>query len=215
MRRSSRSTLMRVHAPDDALPYPLLHRRIRSLCRPGLPLWRLLMLRRRSPLHAGNGLAAHGHHPRQRGHLRYCCRFSAHRLKRAGSQSPSPTAHPFSFRRLVFAKAGWPCRALDTARSGWQGASLVAITYVYFLIFAQFAFLKRLATLGISWHSLECRHGRDGHRRNSSQLACAATEPLALARICGFASDSSSSSAAAFLSLLPLTLRIQHCTFVS
>jgi len=33
--------------------------------------------------------------------------------------------------------------------SGWQGACLVAITYVYFLIFAQFAFLKRLASLGI------------------------------------------------------------------
>jgi cbb3-type cytochrome c oxidase subunit II len=31
---------------------------------------------------------------------------------------------------------------------GWRGASLVAITYVYFLIFAQFAFLKRLAELG-------------------------------------------------------------------
>ncbi len=34
--------------------------------------------------------------------------------------------------------------------SGWQGASLVAITYIYFLIFAQFAFLGRLAALGIS-----------------------------------------------------------------
>jgi cytochrome c oxidase cbb3-type subunit 2 len=34
--------------------------------------------------------------------------------------------------------------------SGWQGAGLVAITYVYFLIFAQFAFLKRLASLGIA-----------------------------------------------------------------
>src|ERR1035441_3304170 len=34
--------------------------------------------------------------------------------------------------------------------SGWQGASLVAITYVYFLIFAQFAFLKRLARLGVA-----------------------------------------------------------------
>jgi cytochrome c oxidase cbb3-type subunit 2 len=34
--------------------------------------------------------------------------------------------------------------------SGWQGASLVAITYVYFLIFAQFAFLRRLASLGIA-----------------------------------------------------------------
>jgi cbb3-type cytochrome oxidase cytochrome c subunit len=34
--------------------------------------------------------------------------------------------------------------------SGWQGVGLVAITYVYFLIFAQFAFLKRLAILGIA-----------------------------------------------------------------
>ena len=34
--------------------------------------------------------------------------------------------------------------------SGWQGASLVAIAYVYFLIFAQFAFLKRLASLGVA-----------------------------------------------------------------
>ena len=38
------------------------------------------------------------------------------------------------------------------AFSGWQGASLVAITYVYFLIFAQFAFLKRLTTLGTGAH---------------------------------------------------------------
>jgi cytochrome c oxidase cbb3-type subunit 2 len=35
-------------------------------------------------------------------------------------------------------------------QSGWQGASLIAITYVYFLIFAQFAFLKRLASLGVA-----------------------------------------------------------------
>jgi cytochrome c oxidase cbb3-type subunit 2 len=33
--------------------------------------------------------------------------------------------------------------------AGWQGVSLVAIIYVYFLIFAQFAFLRRLAVLGI------------------------------------------------------------------
>ncbi|MGP8227682.1 MAG: cbb3-type cytochrome c oxidase subunit II [Terracidiphilus sp.] len=38
----------------------------------------------------------------------------------------------------------------DARFSGWQGASLVAITYVYFLIFAQFAFLKRLASLGVA-----------------------------------------------------------------
>jgi cytochrome c oxidase cbb3-type subunit 2 len=35
-------------------------------------------------------------------------------------------------------------------RSGWQGACLVAIVYVYFLIFAQFAFLNRLAALGVA-----------------------------------------------------------------
>ena len=34
--------------------------------------------------------------------------------------------------------------------AGWRGVSLVAITYVYFLIFAQFAFLKRLAELNIA-----------------------------------------------------------------
>lgn len=34
--------------------------------------------------------------------------------------------------------------------TGWQGACLIAVTYVYFLIFAQFAFLKRLAELGIA-----------------------------------------------------------------
>ena len=33
--------------------------------------------------------------------------------------------------------------------SSWQGVALVAITYVYFLIFAQFAFIQRLAALGI------------------------------------------------------------------
>lgn len=34
--------------------------------------------------------------------------------------------------------------------NGWQGSCLVAITYVYFLIFAQFAFVHRLAVLGIA-----------------------------------------------------------------
>ena len=34
--------------------------------------------------------------------------------------------------------------------SGWRGICLVAITYVYFLIFAQFAFLNRLNQLGIA-----------------------------------------------------------------
>lgn len=38
--------------------------------------------------------------------------------------------------------------------AGWQGASLVAITYVYFLIFAQFAFLAHLARHGIAGPNL-------------------------------------------------------------
>ncbi len=38
----------------------------------------------------------------------------------------------------------------DGRWSGWRGVCLVAITYVYFLIFAQFAFLNRLANLGIA-----------------------------------------------------------------
>ena len=33
---------------------------------------------------------------------------------------------------------------------GMQGVGLIAVTYVYFLIFAQFAFLHRLDALGIS-----------------------------------------------------------------
>jgi mono/diheme cytochrome c family protein len=34
--------------------------------------------------------------------------------------------------------------------SGWRGVALIAITYIYFLIFAQFGFLQRLAELGIA-----------------------------------------------------------------
>ena len=39
---------------------------------------------------------------------------------------------------------------LNVQRSGWPGVGLVAIAYVYVLIFAQFAFLKRLAEFGIA-----------------------------------------------------------------
>ena len=38
---------------------------------------------------------------------------------------------------------------------GWKGAALVAATYIYFLIFAQFAFLARLNTLGIGGTELK------------------------------------------------------------
>ncbi len=36
-----------------------------------------------------------------------------------------------------------------SSAEGWQGVLLIAATYTYFLIFAQFGFLKRLAELGI------------------------------------------------------------------
>ncbi len=39
---------------------------------------------------------------------------------------------------------------VNEAVSGWRGICLVAITYVYFLIFAQFAFLNRLGQLGMA-----------------------------------------------------------------
>src|ERR1039458_6644094 len=38
----------------------------------------------------------------------------------------------------------------NTRWAGWRGIGLIAITFVYFLIFAQFAFLKRLTVLGIT-----------------------------------------------------------------
>jgi cbb3-type cytochrome c oxidase subunit II len=38
---------------------------------------------------------------------------------------------------------------------GWRGMALIAITYVYFLIFAQFSFLNRLAEVGIAHTSLK------------------------------------------------------------
>ncbi len=45
----------------------------------------------------------------------------------------------------------------DQARraAGWRGVVLIACTYVYFLIFAQFGFLNRLAELGIAGEHLK------------------------------------------------------------
>ena len=87
--------------------------------------------------------------------------------------------------------------------SGWQGACLVAITYVYFLIFAQFAFLKRLAALGVA----------DAHLK--VVMAAMATGGILLSlltpRLSLWPSASlrlrvglAASGAAAFLALLPL-----------
>jgi cbb3-type cytochrome c oxidase subunit II len=47
-----------------------------------------------------------------------------------------------------------PSSTRPSIYEGWQGILLIAGTYVYFLIFAQFGFLKRLAELGITENAL-------------------------------------------------------------
>ena len=88
--------------------------------------------------------------------------------------------------------------------SGWQGASLVAITYIYFLIFAQFAFLGRLASLGIAGTNLKTVM--------AAMAAGGILLSLSAPRIAQWASPLlrlrlglAMSSAAAFLALLPLS----------
>jgi len=88
---------------------------------------------------------------------------------------------------------------------GWQGASLVAITFVYFLIFAQFAFLKRLASLGIAGSQLTivmsamAAGGIILSLLSPRTSLCPSPDLRLRAGLC-------ISGAAAFLSLLPLSL---------
>ncbi len=89
--------------------------------------------------------------------------------------------------------------------SGWRGVSLVAITYVYFLIFAQFAFLKRLAALGIADTHLKAVMGAmaAGGILFSLLVPRVALFPRPNARL---AAGLAACAASACLSLLPLTL---------
>ncbi len=86
---------------------------------------------------------------------------------------------------------------------GWQGASLVAITYVYFLIFAQFAFLKRLASLGVADTHLKAVMGAMAARGILLSLLTPRVSlwPDAGSRL---RAGLLASSLAAFLALLPL-----------
>jgi cytochrome c oxidase cbb3-type subunit 2 len=52
------------------------------------------------------------------------------------------------------AESNTPQTAAPSLFDGWQGVFLIAATYVYFLIYAQFGFLKRLAGLEIAADSL-------------------------------------------------------------
>jgi cytochrome c oxidase cbb3-type subunit 2 len=92
-------------------------------------------------------------------------------------------------------------------QSGWQGASLVAITYVYFLIFAQYAFLARLKTLGVAGSHL------------TAVMAAMATGGILFSllapRLSFWPSPNlrlrlalAACSAAAFLALVPLSLAL-------
>ncbi len=89
--------------------------------------------------------------------------------------------------------------------SGWQGASLVAITYVYFLIFAQFAFLKRLTSLGVAGSHLTAVMAAMAIGGILFSLLAARTRlwPSPSLRL---RAGLSASGAAAFLSLLPLSI---------
>ena len=64
----------------------------------------------------------------------------------------------------------------------WQGISLVGITYIYFLIFAQFGFLHRLADLGLGVESLRIVMGSMALGGISASLAVAPFEAFASAR---------------------------------
>ena len=82
----------------------------------------------------------------------------------------------------------------DDLLSGWQGVGLIAVTYTYFLIFAQFAFLKRLAELDIVGSDLKLIMGAMGGGGILVSLFCyrlegrwAAQRRLQLAFLgCGF-----------------------------
>jgi cbb3-type cytochrome oxidase cytochrome c subunit len=90
---------------------------------------------------------------------------------------------------------------------GWQGASLVTITYVHFLIFAQFAFLKRLTTLGIADEHLKPIMAVMAFGGIALSLLAPrfAFLPFAKTRLrIGLAT----SAVAAFLTLLPLTFAL-------
>ena len=57
---------------------------------------------------------------------------------------------------------------------GWPGIVFIACTYVYFLIFAQFGFLKRLTQLGLTRDDAPIGYGRNGHGRHRHEPACPA-----------------------------------------
>ena len=91
----------------------------------------------------------------------------------------------------------------DGFRSGWRGAALVAVTYVHFLIFAQFAFLKRLDALGLASTRLKPIMAA---MAVGGILFSLLTPRLKLSPSTALRAGLALSAAAAFFSLLPLNL---------
>jgi cytochrome c oxidase cbb3-type subunit 2 len=89
--------------------------------------------------------------------------------------------------------------------SGWRGVALIAITYVYFLIFAQFAFLHRLAQLNIADAHLKAVMAAMALGGILFSLLTPRTEILAAPRA-RLQLALTLSAAAALLTLLPLNL---------
>jgi cytochrome c oxidase cbb3-type subunit 2 len=97
-------------------------------------------------------------------------------------------------------------RAID----GWRGVTLIAITYVYFLIFAQFAFLARLAELGLAGMGLKIVLAAMAVGGVLASLLAPGLAPIA-AHATGVRIGLAICGAAAFLSLLPLNAPAAAC----
>ncbi|MFP5275945.1 MAG: cbb3-type cytochrome c oxidase subunit II [Acidobacteriota bacterium] len=90
----------------------------------------------------------------------------------------------------------------ELLRSGWRGAVLVAVTYIDFLIFAQFAFLKRLDALGLASAHLKAVMGA---MALGGILFSLLTPRFDLRPSTGIRLGLALSAAAALLALLPLS----------
>jgi cytochrome c oxidase cbb3-type subunit 2 len=97
-----------------------------------------------------------------------------------------------------------------SAVSGWRGVTLIAITYVYFLIFAQFAFLSRLAELGMAGISLKVVLAAMAVGGVLASLLAPGLAPIA-SHATGVRIGLSLCGVSAFASLLPLNIVAAGC----
>ena len=118
--------------------------------------------------------------------------------------------------------------------NGWRGVVLVAVTYVYFLIFAQFGFLKRLGELGITGNHLKLVMGamalggilasllapriftgnEPARRLQLALLGCGSAALLTLATLTIISSVAASFLIGTSLGLLTVTLVANLCVWI-